>query len=116
MFSQRKNFPNFLQRLVQQSIISEVCADSSIQKRKFQDCCDAQGVNNCVVDANDIMSGVSIAPNIYEDQPCTEGIIVESFGSNDFSCFHDDMMSQNTFQDLMSEEKHEPSASSLEFY
>ena len=26
------------------------------------------------------------------------------------------MMSQNTFQDLLNEEKHEPSASSLEFY
>ena len=36
------------------------------------------------------MLTVSNAPNIYEDQPCIEGIIVEAFGSTDFSCFHDE--------------------------
>ena len=90
--------------------------DSPIQKKKFRDCCDAQGVDSYVINANDIRSGVSVAPNIYEDQSCTKGIIVEAFVSNDFSCFHDDMMSQKNFQDLLNEEKHEPSATSLEFY
>ena len=97
-----------------QSIIFEVCANSSISKRKFQDCCDAQGVDS--YDAKDIISVVSAAPNIYENHPCIEGIIVEAFGSTNFSCFHDDMMSQKTFQDLLNEEKHELSASSLEYY
>ena len=36
------------------------------------------------------MSAVSTAPNIYEDQPCTEGLVIEAFGSTDFSCFHDE--------------------------
>ena len=49
----------------QQSIIFEVCVDSSISKRKFQDCFDAQGVDN--YNAKDIISALSVAPNIYEN-------------------------------------------------
>ena len=93
-----------------------MCVDSFISKRKFQDCCDAQGVDSYVLDEKDIISVVSAGPNIYENQPYTKGTIVEAFGSTEFSCFHDDMMLQKTFQDLLNEEKHEPLASSLKFY